>query len=108
MTPKKSRVDKKTVEKIFKEGRFLNSANLALKFIINKTAKGSQFSFIVPKGLVRLAVKRNFLRRKGYAALRKEIKDAPLGTVGVFIFKKTEVDEPTLKNEIKTIFNKIN
>jgi len=107
MLPKKSKLDKKTVEKIFKEGRFVNSLNLTLKFLILQE-ENRQISFIVPKNVAKLAVKRNLLRRKGYLALEKYFKNFPAGFLGVFIFKKYQDDILVLENEIKNIFSKIN
>lgn len=108
MLPKKNRADKNAVEKIFKEGKFINSPNLTFKFILNSPGKAPRISFIAPKNIAKLAVKRNLLRRRGYAALKKYLKDFPVGLVGVFIFKKHQEDILILDNEIKTILNKIN
>ena len=106
MLPKKNRVDKKEIEKIFKEGRFVNSANLSLKFIIGVGER--KISFIVPKNVAKLSVNRNLLRRHGYSALEKYISRFPNGLVGVFVFKKYQDDILIIENEIKKIFSKIN
>jgi ribonuclease P protein component len=126
MLAKNKRVDKKTLEKIFKDGRFLNSLNLTFKYIKNPLGptygtphrsdlggSANQFvspkiSFITPKSVSKLAVKRNSLRRKGYRALEKYFSLLPSSIVGVFLFKKYQEDLSILENEIKTIFNKIN
>lgn len=104
MLPKKNRADKKTVQKIFKEGKFINSAHLTFKFILNGQ-KNKKISFIVPKNASKLAVKRNFLRRLGYSVLSKT--DFPAGIYGAFIFRKYEDDPKILQNEIKAIFSKV-
>lgn len=108
MLPKKNRADKKAVERIFKEGKFINSTFLTFKFILNKNSSLPRISFIVPKNIAKLAVKRNLLRRRGYTALYEHIKEFPLGLVGVFVFKKYQDDVLIIKNEIKNIFSKIN
>lgn len=108
MLLKKNRADKKTVGKIFKEGRFINSPNLTFKFLIEKNSMLPRVSFVVPKNITKLAVKRNFLRRLGYSILKKFLKDLPSGLVGVFIFKKNQNNILILENEIKTILTKIN
>lgn len=108
MLLKKNRADKKTVEKIFKEGKFINSPNLTFKFFITKNSVLPRISFIVPKNIAKLAVKRNLLRRRGYSALKRFLKDLPFGLSGVFIFKKDQNDILILENEIKKIFTKIN
>ena len=107
MLPKKNRADKKAVEKIFKEGKFINSQNLTFKFFYIKENK-KMISVFVPKSLVKLAVKRNSLRRVLYTTLKKHLKDFPVGIIGVFLFKKKEDNKITLENEVKNILTKIN
>jgi ribonuclease P protein component len=107
MPPKKKRADRKIIEKIFKEGSFINSPVFSFKFILFKNKKDSQISFVVPKSVLKLATKRNKLRRLGYRALKKEANRFSSGLAGVFIFKKNEDKIFVLENEIKTIFNKV-
>lgn len=107
MLPKKNRVSTKEVETIFKSGKCLNAVNLTFRYF--KTNKEeAKISFIAPKSVAKLAVKRNLLRRRGYAALAKHFKPSPLGITGVFIFKKYQDDSLILENEIKEILHKIN
>ena len=107
MLPKKNRVIKKEVDLIFKQGRFITSPNLTFKYVKNQN-QGVKISFIAPKSVAKLAVKRNLLRRRGYSALGKHINQFPLGIIGVFIFKKYQDDISILENEIKNILAKIN
>ncbi|KKQ06331.1 MAG: Ribonuclease P protein component [Candidatus Nomurabacteria bacterium GW2011_GWC2_41_8] len=107
MLPKKNRADKKAVEKIFKTGRILSSLNLTFRFI-NTNSKEIRISFIAPKSIARLAVKRNLLRRRGYSILNKHINKFPVGLLGVFVFRKYQDDILIIENEIKNILNKIN
>ena len=83
MPPKTNRVNKKGIDLIFKEGKFINSPNLTFKFILNHGGVGPKISFITPKSVAKLAVRRNFLRRLGYRALKKEIKRIPKDLMGV-------------------------
>ncbi len=125
MLSKKNRVNTKGVEEIFKKGRFLNSPNLTFKYIL-ETRGGKNFfapkneaslslqkllpprvSFICPKSVAKLAVKRNLLRRRGYSALEKHLSLFPLGITGVFIFKKEISSVILVEDEIKTILHKI-
>ena len=110
MLSKQNRADKKQIEKIFKEGRFLSFPNLTFKFFINVQAlpRQAQISFIAPKSVAKLAVKRNLLRRRGYSILEKYIHQFPTGLVGAFVFKKYQDNISIIENEIKTILNKIN
>lgn len=107
MLKKANRADKKTIERIFKEGRFINSTILTFKFLKNSNRK-RRISIVVPKSVAKLAVKRNLLRRLGYKSLEKQIKEPPLGVVGALIFKKYEENIAKIEDEIKNIFNKLN
>lgn len=108
MLPKKNRVDKKNIDLIFKSGKFLVSPDFTVKFIKDQKGTFPRVSFIVPKSLNKLAVKRNLLRRRGYTALNKNFDKLPNKFLGVFIFKKYEDDVLKLENEIKNLINKIN
>ena len=133
MLPKKNRADRKTVEKVFKEGRFVNSANLSFKYkhptptlpLANGRENSTCISFTAPKTACKRAVGRNLLRRRGYAVFKK-LTSPPTpspykgeGVTGVFVFgkkslevfggKKTKSYNPilNLENEIKNILSKI-
>jgi len=108
MLPKKNRADRRTVEKIFKEGKFLNSPNLTFKFLKNNNSITTKISIIAPKSVAKLAVKRNLLRRQGYNVLINYINQFPLGISGVFIYKKYQDDVLIIEDEIKNILSKIN
>ena len=127
MLPKKNRADKKVVEEVFKSGKFINSNNFSLKYMILKTRNSlvvkkeaglqspkplllknnPKISVLVPKSLAKKAIKRNYLRRLGYIALEKQLHHFPTGLTGVLIFKKYQDDILTIENEIKNIINKI-
>ena len=106
MLPKKNRADKKAVEKIFKQGKFINSPSLTFKFILTQHS-APRISFVVPKKVAKKAVERNLLRRRGYSALEKFFNKLPAGLLGVFIFSKNKVSTQILEEEIKSILNKI-
>jgi ribonuclease P protein component len=108
MLSKKNRVDKKNIDLIFTQGKFLVSPSLTFKFILTSNANPPRISFIAPRSVAKLATKRNKLRRRGYIALRKFITEFPFGLLGAFVFKIHEEDVSTLENEIKNILNKIN
>lgn len=105
MLLKKNRLDKKTLSKVFKEGRFVNSASLSLKYLKTNTIEENKISFVVPKAISKSAVKRNFLRRKGYNSLKKNINLIPFSMKGVFIINNKNIEN--IENEIKNIFKKI-
>jgi len=108
MLPKKNRADRKMVEKIFKEGKFFVSPSLTFKFIKENKQTNPHVSFIAPKSVAKLAVKRNLLRRRGYSVLNKYIKHFPFEVCGVFVFKKYQDNLLIIENEIKNILSKIN
>jgi ribonuclease P protein component len=117
MLPKENRADKRQIEEIFKKGRFVSSPNLTFRFIKLPTSqtRGNshmsdlwpQISFITPKSVAKLAVKRNLLRRRGYLALEKHIHQFPAGLLGAFVFKKPLDSVSEIENEIKIILTKI-
>src|SRR3989344_4996308 len=100
MLSKKNRADKKTVEKIFKEGNILDTPNLTFRFVLTNNQNTPCISFITPKNITKLAVKRNLLRRRGYDALEEHINKFPTRLSGVFIFKKIQEDISIIENEI--------
>jgi ribonuclease P protein component len=120
MLPKKNKADKKAIEKIFKEGKFVNSPNLTLKFVILKEkALTPRVSFITPKIVSKKAVCRNLLRRRGYFVVKNYISHLPKGFIGAIVFgkksttlfggRKNKVRNPTkaLEEEVKMVLNKI-
>jgi ribonuclease P protein component len=107
MLPKKNRAHKKDIDLLFKKGGFVASPSFTFKFISQKISS-VRISFIVPKPVSKKAVIRNLLRRRGYIALEKHIKNFPSGLLGVFIFKKPEENVSKIEHEIKNILDKIN
>ena len=117
MLPKKNRVDKKGVDFIFKKGNSVTSPSFMFKFVLINESIRPRISFIAPKNIAKLAVKRNLLRRKGYLILKKYWNKIPNDFIGVFIFNKIKLacqlagrKENLLKNieeDIKIILNKI-
>ncbi len=120
MLKKKNRVGRKTIEQIFKDSIFINTDNLTFKFILNKNLNIPAISFIVPKSVSKSAIKRNFLKRRGYIILKKYFNKLPSNITGVFIFGKKSLEHfsgrknknynpiQNLEHEIKNILDKIN
>ena len=120
MLKKKNRANRKTIAQIFRDGAFVNSPNLTLKFIFDPKLKSPIISFITPKTISKNAVKRNALRRRGYHVLESYFNHLPNNLVGVFVFGKKSLEYfmgrknkkynpiSNLEYEIKSIFNKIN
>ena len=120
MLPKKNRLDKKLFELVLQKGKFVNSPNLSLKFLKEKNLILPRISFVVPKTITKSAVKRNFLRRRGYSILNKYINNIPNTLMGIVFFGKNSFEIfsgkkdkkndsiKNLENEIKYIVSKIN
>ncbi len=118
MLSKKNRVNKKLIDIIFKEGKFINSPNLTLKFI-KEGFLSPKIAFITPKTTSKKAIDRNLLRRRGYFIIKKYLKCFPTGFDGAFVFgkksmeifggKKNKIKNPvkSLENEIKIILYKL-
>ena len=106
MLKKANRVSKKTLDEVFKSGRFINSPALTLKYAQSGEAE-PRISFIVPKNVAKSAVVRNALRRRGYQAIVGHLATLPQGFIGAFIFKK-ELNIDELKHELENLLNKIN
>lgn len=107
MMPKKNRAGTNEVKEIFKTSNSLGSPSFSLRYT-KGAGNDTKISFIVPKSVTKLAVKRNQLRRRGYAVLRKLSQGLPSGITGVFIFKRKEENVSVIENEIKNLLNKIN
>ncbi|MEK7219228.1 MAG: ribonuclease P protein component [Patescibacteria group bacterium] len=108
MLPKKRRLNKKEVDLVFKGGKSLISPHLTFKFLLSSISIPSRVSFIAPKNIAKLAVKRNLLRRRGYRALQKYINQFPAGLVGVLVFRKFQEDTSIIENEIEKILHGVN
>ncbi|OGJ02816.1 hypothetical protein A3G06_00290 [Candidatus Nomurabacteria bacterium RIFCSPLOWO2_12_FULL_46_14] len=107
MIPKKNRVNRKEIDEIFRRGRSLYSPSLTLRFVWNKEKLPPKISFITPKTLFPKAVKRNLLRRRGYAALHPNLSRFPVGISGVFIFQRQPKSVSALEEEIEIILGKL-
>lgn len=87
----KNRRISKTEFKTFSRGKSFHSSIFSL-FVYKKQEETlSQFSFICSKKVAKSAVKRNLLRRRGYNAVQKIIKDVKPGFYFVFNYKKEAV-----------------
>lgn len=106
MLPKKNRLNKETLSKVFREGKFIGTPNLNFKYLTNNSIKKSQISFVVPKKVSKSAVERNRLRRAGYNILKKHLNLIPSPLLGVFLFNKKNIDN--LEKDVEKILNKIN
>jgi ribonuclease P protein component len=110
MLPKNNRADKKAVEKIFKKGAFISSSSLNLRYVLENNTTSLRISFVVPKAVEKKAVRRNYLRRRGYIILKKYFSKIPNGFLGVFIFNKIKEKDflsEIIEKDIKIILTKL-
>ena len=110
MLPKKQRTPKATFEMVLKEGRPFFSPYLTLK-LIKKTSEinqKSRFSFVVPKAVAKKAVDRNFLRRRGYAAISANRSGINNGFLCILFLKKEalKLEYADFKQEVENLLKK--
>lgn len=102
MLPKKKRVTKDIFQTIMEKGNVVQSSFFLLRF--NKQ-NIPQYAFVVPKKIVKTAVKRNLLRRKGYNILNTyNLKK----DIGIFFYKKegTLANNNEIKNDLNILLKK--
>lgn len=119
MLKKENRISRREFNHIFKNGSFVPSKNIFLKFLINKGQKDKKIAFTAPKDVSKKANKRNLLRRRGYLAIKSVFDHIPQGFNGIFVFKgkalfefgdkKTKNNNPinSLSKEVESILRKI-
>ena len=103
MLAKKNRLDRKTLEEVFKRGRSFSTPLFNFKFL--RHVGPSRISFVAPKSVAKKATQRNLLRRKGYGALPRVV---PANILGVFVYKKEEKNAKIIKENVQQIFSLAN
>ncbi len=103
MLPKKKRVTKDLFQSIMKAGKVIQSPLFVFRYISSTTPR---YAFVVSKTVVKQAVLRNRLRRKGYNALSQYPKTPSI--MGIFFYKKTAKDAVfhDIKKDIGNILDK--
>lgn len=116
MLPKINRVNSTLINTIFKEGKYITSGLLTLRFLIDKENPINRISFVAPKNTFKKNSERILFRRKGYFLIKEFMSNLPKGFVGVFIFNpiskknlifKKENKEISMKNLEKDIYSLI-
>lgn len=89
---------------ILKNGKVFHSPHLYLRVVFD--GKDTELAFVIPKKVVKGAISRNKIKRRGYNIL-KELEIKPLK--GIFFAKKgiNEVSFKNLQEEIISILNKV-
>ena len=102
MIPKKKRVTKDTFQIIMEKGSIFHSSFFMLRYLIQNNPS---YAFVAPKKIAKTAVKRNFLRRRGYNILRSFNLNKG---AGIFFYKKEGlIASPVeIKNDIDILLKK--
>ena len=85
----------------------MGSTLLSFRFLATVDAPENKISFIVPRRIYKTAVERNKLRRMGYTAIKKYLKNFTPNLAGVFTLKAKVKSVAELEKEIGIILKKI-
>ncbi len=88
MLPIKRRIKKESFPKIMKDGVFLHSPNLYLRFLDRKDESTSLFGFVVPNKVKKTSVGRHLIKRKLTAVVEKVLIGTKSGLSCLFFVKK--------------------
>ncbi len=88
MLPKINRLDKKTFDFIFKNGRNYHSDSLYLKKYLLPESKENHFAAVVSKKVSKKAVERNKIRRQIFGILREKFSNIEKPFGFIFFIKK--------------------
>jgi ribonuclease P protein component len=102
MLPKNKRLTTAIQKKVFEKGRSVFGPTVSLVYINEDPTLPSRFGFSLSKKSVKTAPKRNVIKRKGFEAVRKLLKNINSGYCAVFVIKKDISKEP-LTFFLKTI-----
>jgi ribonuclease P protein component len=95
MLPKENKIKRAAFDELLKKGRVYHSSFFSLR--ATKTSdKLTKASFVVSKKVANTAIKRNLLRRRGYAAIKGFIEGNP-GLILAFFLKKEAASLPFLE-----------
>lgn len=108
MFKKNSRIDKKDVVRVMKEGVTYHSPSFLLKLLRNPQ-KTKLFSVIVSKKVAKTAVSRNKNKRRVREIVKKQEKNIPQGYFYIIILKKDlkEMVFGDVQNEIKELITHV-
>lgn len=94
MLNKKLMIPKGLFQESFKKSKTLSSDHILLRFHgparfnDDKLVFPSKFSMVVPKIVSKKAVIRNLIKRRGYSAIRANLKNIKNSYICIFSFKK--------------------
>jgi ribonuclease P protein component len=88
MLPTNRRVRKESFEKVLKDGVFVHSTNLYLRYIDRKDDLPSLFAFVVPNKVKKTSVGRHLIKRRLIAVVEKFLITIKPGFLVVVFVKK--------------------
>ena len=99
MLPIKRRLRNESFDKVMKEGVFVHSDNLYIRFIDRKDNQTSLFSFIVPIRTKKTSVGRHLIKRRVSSVVEKALQDIKPGFSSLIFVKKDISPTPYFKIE---------
>jgi ribonuclease P protein component len=108
MFKKSSRIEKKDISNVIKEGVAYHSPSFTLKKLKN-SSNATLFAVIVSKKVAKTAVSRNKNKRRVRECVKKQIHNIPQGNFYIIMLKKDlkETVFEDVKNEIRELFAKL-
>jgi len=108
MLSKKRRVNRALFSQILTKSKSFSSKNISLSVFNTYSSNETKFSFVVSKKVSNKAVKRLVLKKRGYFAIKKNIKNINKGFICIFFLKKnsTLLPYPILEKEILFLLKK--
>ena len=125
MINKNQRLDGNTFKEVFNNGYFVSTPFFSAKFLKCSDdfsgGKGTEFNnspvsfrkprfaFVIPKKLVKSVVKRNFIKRRAYHALREIIQDSEDPCLMIIFARPSalQLSFVDLKKELKHLLKKV-
>ena len=88
MLSQERRISQSLFTQILKTGRSFDTQNLSLRVSLRKDQGKSAFSFVIPSKVIKTAVGRNLLKRRGRQVIKKHLTKIKEGYFCAFFLKK--------------------
>lgn len=99
MLSKKKRVTRKLFNEIIETGKTFSTPFFVFRYFYNKNTP--RYTFVIPKKIVKKAVNRNKIKRKGFNIIR----ELPISnSSGIFFYKKTGIEKSSLELKEDIVF----
>lgn len=110
MLKKSRRIPRSSFLAVLRQGKSFHSTHFSLKIKRGIAGEEDSFSFVISKKIIRTAVKRNVVKRRGYHVLRDVFGSIKKPYKGIFFVKKGagELSFNELKKEILSLLKTAN